>query len=62
MNPIQTLKRCELFIGLDDKDLEKVASLSSWRRNTYKAGDYIFKENSTAEDFHILEKLFSYIF
>ena len=56
VNPLQTLKRCELFIGLNDQDLDKVANLSSWRRHTYKAGDYIFKENSAAEDFHILEE------
>jgi CRP/FNR family cyclic AMP-dependent transcriptional regulator len=56
VNFLQTLKRCELFIGLDDKDLEKVAGLSSWRRSTFKAGEYIFKENSEAEDFHIIEE------
>jgi CRP/FNR family cyclic AMP-dependent transcriptional regulator len=56
MNLVQVLKRCEVFVGLDDSDLEKIAGLSSWRRNTYRAGDFIFHENNPANDFYILDK------
>ena len=56
MNLIQVLKRCEVFVGLGDRDLEMVASLSSWRRSTYDTGEFIFYENTKAEDFYILER------
>ncbi|MBM4445901.1 MAG: cyclic nucleotide-binding domain-containing protein [Chloroflexi bacterium] len=56
MDIMQLLKRCEVFIGLDDSDLQKIASLPSWRRNTYSAGESVFRENDVAKDFHILEE------
>ena len=55
MNLVQVLRRCEVFVGLDDSDLEKIAGLSSWRRNTYRVGEFIFHENTVAKDFYILE-------
>ena len=55
MDLIPSLKRCEVFVGLDDSDLRKIAELSSWRRNTYREGEFIFQENVTAKDFYILE-------
>ncbi|MCJ7744354.1 MAG: cyclic nucleotide-binding domain-containing protein [Dehalococcoidales bacterium] len=45
-----------MFVGLDDSDLEKIASLSSWQRNTYGAGESVFRENDVAKDFYILEE------
>jgi CRP/FNR family cyclic AMP-dependent transcriptional regulator len=56
MDIVKLLKRCEVFIGLDDSDLQKIADLPSWRRNTYNAGDFIFYEAAAANDFHILEE------
>lgn len=56
MNLVQVLKRCEVFVGLDDSDLEKIAGLSSWVSNTYRAGEFIFYENAPAKDFYILDK------
>lgn len=56
MNLVQVLKRCEVFVGLDDSDLAKIAGLSSWRSNTYRAGEFIFHENAPAKDFYILDK------
>ena len=56
MNPVQVLRRCEVFIGLDDSELQKIAGLSSWRRNTYDIGEFIFHENDIAKDFYILEE------
>ena len=56
MNIVPILKRCEVFIGLNDSDLEKIAALSSWRREKYEKGYSIFYENSVARDFYILEE------
>ena len=56
MNLVQVLKRCEVFVGLDDSDLEEIAGLSSWTRSTYHAGEFIFYENDLAKDFCILDK------
>jgi toluene monooxygenase system ferredoxin subunit len=55
MNLVPALRRCEVFVGLDDSDLEKVAALPSWRKETYKKGEFIFQENVAAKDFYILE-------
>lgn len=55
MDLISSLKRCEVFVGLEDSDLEKIANLSSWHINTYREGEFIFQENVAAKDFYILE-------
>jgi CRP-like cAMP-binding protein len=56
MDLVPLLKRCEVFLGLDDSDLKKIAALPSWRRNTYSEGEFIFQENVVAKDFYILEE------
>ena len=56
MDIVSILKRCEVFVGLDDSDLEKIAALHSWRRENYKEGIFIFRENVRANDFYILEE------
>lgn len=56
MDIVSVLKRCEVFVGLEDDDVEKVADLHSWRRETYDEGAFIFKENVLASDFYILEE------
>ncbi len=56
MKPLQLLKRCEVFVGLNDEDLQKVADLPSWRRNTYSAGDFIFREGASSKYFYVLEE------
>jgi len=55
INVIPILKRCEVFVGLDDGDLQKIAHLQSWQRNSYRAGDYIFRQDTVAKEFFILE-------
>ena len=50
------LKRCEVFVGLEDADLQKIAQLQSWQKNSYNAGDYIFRQDTMARDFFILEE------
>lgn len=56
MDLIPSLKRCEVFVGLDDADLKKISALPSWRRNTYRDGEFIFQENVVAKYFYILEE------
>jgi len=56
MELLQLLKRCEVFVGLDDNDLQKVADLPSWRRHTYNAGDFVFQEGAVSKDFYVLEE------
>lgn len=56
MDIVSILKRCEVFVGLDDTEVEKIAALHSWRRETYKEGIFIFYENVRANDFYILEE------
>ncbi|MBM3166114.1 MAG: cyclic nucleotide-binding domain-containing protein [Chloroflexi bacterium] len=56
VNVVPVLKRCEVFVGLDDGDVQKIANLSSWQRNTYKPGDYVFRQDATANYFYVLEE------
>ena len=50
----QVLAMSELFKGLSDEELEKVAALG--REEIYEAGTVIFTEGSVAEDFYILDE------
>jgi len=50
----EVLTRSELFKGLSDEDLEKVAALG--REEVCGAGTVIFTEGSVAEDFYILNE------
>ena len=56
MDLIQMLKRCEVFVGLDDSDLQKIANLPSWHRIIYEQGEHIFNDNDKATHFYILEE------
>jgi CRP/FNR family cyclic AMP-dependent transcriptional regulator len=56
MNLVPLLKRCELFIGLEEGDFQKIANLPSWQRNTYDAGDFIFREGDLSKALYILEE------
>ena len=56
MDLMKMLGRCEVFIGLDDSDLKKIANLPSWRTHTYDTGELIFHENTIAKDFYILDE------
>jgi len=55
MDITQVLKRCEVFVGMNDSDLKKLAGLSSWRKIVFNKGEFIFHENAPARDFYILE-------
>ena len=49
----ETLSNSELFKGLTDDELDRVASVS--RVEIYEGGAILFTEGSTAEDLYILE-------
>ena len=51
---IQILRRCELFLGLEDEGLMKVASLASISQKSFKTGDVISHEAEAAEKLYIL--------
>ncbi len=51
---IQVLRRCEVFVGLHDDDLKKIASLPSVHFKTYNDGEIISKEGEPAKDLFIL--------
>lgn len=53
---VQILKRCELFLGLNDSHLEKIAALPSWRQHSYRSGQVIFSADTEARDFYIVEE------
>lgn len=55
MDVMQLLKRCEVFIGLHDDELKKISALSSWKRDQYRAGEFVFHENNEAKGFFIME-------
>jgi len=55
MDAMQLLRRCELFIGLSDNELEKISALTSWRKVTFTEGEFIFHEDVEAKDFYIME-------
>jgi len=56
MDPLQVIRRCEVFIGLNDGDLQKIADLPSWQRYTYGTDQFIFHDGEPAKDFYILDE------
>jgi CRP/FNR family cyclic AMP-dependent transcriptional regulator len=52
----ETLKRAEVFLELDDSDLQKIASLPSCREVTYQAQETIFQAGDEANNLYVLEE------
>ena len=52
----RVLRRCEVFLGLNDRDLERIASLPSCHIKTYGAGATISKEGELARNLYVLEE------
>lgn len=52
---INTLKRAEVFLGLDDESLVKIAALSSCREENYAAGQVIFRADDNARNIYVLK-------
>jgi CRP-like cAMP-binding protein len=52
---IDTLKRAEVFLGLEDAQLEKIAALPSCRYLEYAAGEVVFRGGDRAVDLYVLD-------
>ncbi len=51
-----SLRRSEVFLGLDDSDLKMIAALRSSREERYEAGQFLFKAGDEAKNIYILEE------
>jgi len=52
----ETLKRAELFLGLDDADLLRIAHLPSAHEVAYSPGDIIIEDEEMAEYLYVLRE------
>jgi CRP-like cAMP-binding protein len=52
----KTLKRAELFLGLDDADLLRIARLPSSHEVAYSPGDVIIEDEGIAKYLYVLRK------
>ncbi|MFC2003569.1 cyclic nucleotide-binding domain-containing protein [Chloroflexota bacterium] len=50
------LKRAEVFLGLDDSDLAKIAALPSSREQTYQAEEVIIRTGDEAKYLYVLKE------
>ena len=51
---IESLKRCEIFLGLDNEDLQKIVDLPSCQERTYQPQEVIFPAGQAAEHLYVL--------
>jgi len=56
MSIVDTLKRSELFLGLDDDDIQKIVDLPSCRETSYEAQATIFELGDAAVNLYVLEE------
>ena len=56
MSTIEILKRCEVFLGLDTDDLQKIVDLPSCQAKTYQTQEVIFRAGEDARQLYILEE------
>ncbi len=54
MSATDALKRCEIFIGLDNNDLQKIADLPSCQEKTYQLEEVIFHAGQPADHLYVL--------
>ncbi len=54
MGDIEALKRCEIFLGLDNSELHRIIDLPSCQEKTYKAQEIIFHAGQAAEHLYVL--------
>jgi CRP/FNR family transcriptional regulator, cyclic AMP receptor protein len=52
--PVETLKKVPLFAGLDDKELQQIAS--SMRERRFRAGDTVTQEGAGGVGFFVVEE------
>ena len=51
-----TLRRAEVFLGLDDSDLDKIAALPSCREEGYQAEEVIIRVGNEAKHLYVLKE------
>jgi CRP-like cAMP-binding protein len=56
MNTVEVLKRCELFLGLDNSDLQKIVDRPSYQERTYDAEEVIFEAGDEARNLYVLDE------
>jgi CRP-like cAMP-binding protein len=56
LSAVGALKRCELFLGLDNNALQRIADLSSCQEKVYQSQEIIFEEGEDAEHLYVLEE------
>ncbi len=54
MTAFESLKRCEIFLGLDNDDLQKIVDLPSCQEKTYQPQEVIFYAGQPAEHLYVL--------
>jgi CRP-like cAMP-binding protein len=54
VSAIDVLKRSEIFLGLDNSDLQKIVDLPSCQENTYQPEEVIFSAGQAAEHLYVL--------
>ena len=52
----ETLKRAEVFLGLDNDDLARIAALPSCREESYQAGEVILKTGEEARNLRVVKE------
>ena len=55
MNTVQIVKRSELFLGLNDDDLQKIVDLPSCQAKTYQAQETIFEAGEQAKYIYVVQ-------
>jgi len=55
-NIMNTLKRSEIFLGLEDGSLEKIASLPSSKEKIIQSGEVLFQSGKRADYLYILKE------
>ena len=56
LSTVEILKRCELFLGLDDNDLQKIVDLPSCQGKACKTREIIFRAGEEAKHLYVLEE------
>lgn len=56
MGIIGILKRCEIFVGLEDGDLQKIVDLPSCRCRDFQAEEIVFRSGEPADRLYVLEE------
>jgi len=52
----RVLQRAEVFLGLDDSDITKIAELPSCREVSYRPGEFIFRVGNEAKYLYVLKE------